>query len=107
MTLYRVYTQTVGDKSVSERIVEANSIGEARDKAVGNVKGQNPGKGDKSQAESQADTRVLAAKRCGKNGVLTINRFPLAVVDMLMHPHQGEEDEGGEEDEEDEEETSN
>ena len=88
MALYRVYTHTEGDESVSERIVEANSAKEAQEKAIGNVKDQNPGKPGKSQAESQADTRVLAVKKAGKNGVLTINRFPLAVVEALMHPDE-------------------
>lgn len=92
MSLYRVYTHTTGDESVSERLVEADSANDARDKAIANVKDQNQGKGGKTQAEAQADTRVLAVKKCGKNGVLTINRFPLAVVDALMHPDE-EEDE--------------
>ncbi len=93
MSLYRVYTHTEGDESVSERLVEAASVGEAESKAIGNVKDQNPGKPGKSQAESQAGTRVLAVKRCGKNGVLTINRFPLAVVEALMHPDLEDSDE--------------
>ncbi len=86
MSLYRVYTHTAGDESVSERLVEADSAKDARDKAVANVKDQNQGKGGKTQAEAQAETRVLAVKKCGKNGVLTINRFPLAVVEALMQP---------------------
>ena len=90
MTLYRVYTHTEGDESVSERLVEADSAKEAREKAIGNVKDQNPGKPGKTQAESQADTRVLAVKKAGKNGVLTINRFPLAVVEALMNPDENE-----------------
>ena len=93
MSLYRVYTHTEGDESVSERVVEAGSIIEASNKAIANVKDQNPGKGVKTQAEAQADTRVLAVKKCGKNGVLTINRFPLAVVEAFMEPDV-EEDEG-------------
>ena len=93
MSLYRVYTQTEGDESVSERLVEADCIEEARCKAVGNVKGQNTGKPGKTQAESQAGTRILAVKKCGKNGVLTINRFPLAVVEALMQPDEEEPEE--------------
>lgn len=86
MALYRVYTHTEGDESVSERLVEAESVREASDKAIGNVKDQNLGKPGKTQAESQANTRVLAVKKCGKNGVLTINRFPLAVAEAFMEP---------------------
>jgi len=92
MSLYRVYTHTEGDESVSERVVEANSAKDAHAKAIANVKDQNLGKGGTTQAEAQANTRVLAVKKCGKNGVLTINRFPLAVVEALMQPDEEEEE---------------
>jgi hypothetical protein len=98
MALYRVFTHTEGDKSVSERLVEAGSKTEAREKAIANVKDQNPGKGNKTQEEAQADTRVLAVRKCGKKGVLTINRFPIAVVESWIS--QNDDDEG--EDDEDE-----
>jgi hypothetical protein len=78
--LWRVFTYTEGDESVSERIVAAPTAKEAKLLAVMNVKAQNLGKGHNTEAEARANTRILAAKKCGKDGVLTINRFPVAVV---------------------------
>jgi hypothetical protein len=83
MPLYRVFTHTKGDESVSERVVEAGSEDEARNKAIANVKAQNLGKGEKTQPEAQGDTEVLSVHLCGKNGVLTINRIPLSIIQDL------------------------
>ena len=62
MSLYRVYTHTAGDESVSERVVEADSANHARDKAIANVKDQNQGKGGKTQAEAQAAANAVRAR---------------------------------------------
>lgn len=78
--LWRVYTYTEGDECVSERIVAANNEHDARTLAILNVKAQNMGKGYNSEQEARANTRVLSVRKAGKGGVLTINRFPVAVV---------------------------
>jgi hypothetical protein len=78
--LWRVYTYTEGDECVSERIVAAANQKDASVLAVLNVKAQNMGKGHNTETEARANTKVLAVKKAGKDGVLTINRFPLAVV---------------------------
>lgn len=83
MDLWRVYTQTEGDESVTERLVCAKDKKEAADKAINNVKAQNLGRGDTSQQQSKFNTSVLAVKKCGKDGVLCTSRFPVAVIDAL------------------------
>lgn len=83
MELWRVYTKTEGDESMTERLVSAKDKKEAREKALENVKAQNLGKGENSQAASQANTTVLAVKKAGKNGVLCTSRIPLSVLDSL------------------------
>lgn len=90
MELWRVYTHTAGDESVTERLVAATTDEEAKKKAKLNVKSQNLGKGDKSVEQSRNDTKVLFAKKCGKDGVIMMNRIPLAVVEGLMGHSTGE-----------------
>lgn len=82
--LWRVYTHTKGDESVTERLVSAKNAKEAEANALSNVKAQNLGKGDTSQEESIANTTVLTVKKAGKNGVLTVNRFPVAAVEAML-----------------------
>ncbi len=81
--LYRVFTHTSGDESITERLVSADSVDEAEAKAIGNVKAQNLGKGDTAQATSQANTTILSVKECGKQGVLAINRLPLTSISAI------------------------
>lgn len=83
MDLWRVYTQTEGDESVTERLVAAKDKKEAGEKALNNVKAQNLGKGDTSQQQSKFNTTVLAVKKAGKDGVLCTTRFPTSVLNAM------------------------
>jgi len=81
--LWRVYSHTDGDESVSERIVTAASSVEAEKKAILNIGAQNIGKGLTDQATSQKNTHILCCKKAGKDGVLTINRIPVAAIQAM------------------------
>lgn len=75
--LFRVYTLTEGDHSVSERFVSADTEASARHQALLNVKAQNTGKGLKASGESKAQTRILSCSEAGVNGVVTTHRIPV------------------------------
>lgn len=74
---------TVGDESVTERIVIAKDSKEASVSAIANVGAQNLGKGLTPTSESRANTTVLAVKEAGKEGVLVINRFPVTALKII------------------------
>ncbi len=82
--LFRVFTHTTGDESVTERLVSAANSEEASANALANVKAQNLGKGTISQSESQDNTTILSVKECGKNGVLAINRIPFSSIASIV-----------------------
>ena len=81
--LFRVYTHTLGDESITERLVAADSKKEAEANALDNVKAQNLGKGNTSQASSKGNTTVLSSRECGKHGVLATNRIPVASLALM------------------------
>ena len=87
--LFRVFTATEGDTSITERLVCADDDAGARVAAIANVKSQNPTKGDTKPKTSKENTTILSVKECGKHGVLVINRIPLsslsAIHDALTH----------------------
>lgn len=84
MKLFRVYTHTLGDKSITERLVAAATEAEARISALANVKAQNLGKGCTSQEDSQNNTTILSVKECGRDGVLATNRIPVASIESIF-----------------------
>lgn len=81
--LFRVFTHTSGDESITERIVAAENAQDAQVHALKNVKAQNLGKGLTAQAESQRNTTILSVKECGKNGVLCTGRMPLTSLSAI------------------------
>lgn len=85
LKLYRVYTHTQGDESITERLVSATGADDAQSKALTNVKAQNVGKGRTDQEDSQNNTTILSIKECGRNGVLCTNRFPLSSLSNIYN----------------------
>lgn len=85
MKLFRVYTHTSGDESITERLVGAVDEAEASKLAILNVKAQNLGKGLKDESLSRENTSILSVKECGKGGVLCTNRFPIKAISELFN----------------------
>lgn len=83
-TLFRVFVHTQGDESIREYVVTASSEKEARERALDHVKAANPGKGDRSKAESERLTEILAIRPTSRPHCLMIHSVPLAVVDRLL-----------------------
>lgn len=85
MKLFRVYTYTVGDTAIVERLVAQNDARAAESSAIANVKAQNPAKGLTSMTSSQANTSVLVVREAGKDGVLCVSRIPVDAIDTLAY----------------------
>ncbi len=75
--LYKVLVETRDHPHVLEILVSAESASSASEKALGHIKAANPTKGRPLEI-SQNNSKVLSARKAGKNGCITINKLPVA-----------------------------
>lgn len=82
--LFRVFMHTEGHELVRELIVTAANAGEAELRAYEHVKAANPGKGDRSKEESEAESVILAIVPTSKPHALRISEIPAAAVRQIV-----------------------